>query len=269
MSNKRQAVEAVHDHTRISSSLLLVVPCYNEEHRLRFDVFETAANTTGVSFLFVDDGSTDNTLESLRRWSAGIQQMSILALGSNLGKGEAVRHGLLAGIRAGSPFVGYLDADLAAPIDEVLRMHALLQEQPQLEVILGSRVALLGSHIDRSFTRHLQGRVFATLASMALNLPVYDTQCGAKVFRTTPTLEAALVEPFRSRWIFDVDLLSRMLRTPHPLTSEAIIEMPLREWHDIDGSHLSLSGRISALAELCWLWGATKYPQIDTWAHRL
>jgi dolichyl-phosphate beta-glucosyltransferase len=254
VNSEQQAVGPSHDRGQTSTGLLLVVPCFNEQRRLRFEAFEAALDAFPISLLFVDDGSTDRTLQSIERWSAGIANVTVLALQSNGGKGEAVRHGLLAGIDNDVPFVGYIDADLATPIGEVLRMHELMRQNLDIEVVLGSRVALLGSHIERSRTRHIQGRVFATIASIALGLPVYDTQCGAKVFRTTETLRAALVQPFPSRWAFDVDLISRMLHAPRQLPPSAIVEMPLREWSDVDGSHLSLSARIQALAELFRIW---------------
>ncbi|MDQ1419024.1 MAG: hypothetical protein QOJ52_986, partial [Acidimicrobiaceae bacterium] len=77
--------------------------------------------------------------------------------------------------------------------------------------MLGSRIARLGSTIERTARRHLLGRVFATAASVALGCQVYDTQCGAKVFRVTPALTVALQRPFRSAWAFDVELQSRLL----------------------------------------------------------
>ena len=262
MSTEQQAVGPSHDSEQVCPGLALVVPCFNEERRLRFEAFEAALAAYPISLLFVDDGSTDATLQSIEHWSAGISNVSVLALQSNGGKGEAVRRGLLAAIENDATFVGYIDADLATPISEVLRMHELMQQQVDIEVVLGSRVALLGSHIERSRARHIQGRVFATIASIALGLPVYDTQCGAKVFRTTETLEAALVQPFPSRWVFDVDLIARMLHAPRPLPPNAIVEMPLREWCDVNGSHLSLSARIRALVELLRIWrdGARRGP---------
>ena len=84
--------------------------------------------------------------------------------------------------------LGYFDADLATPPGELLRMLDLLERRPDLSFVLASRVALLGRRITRRARRHYLGRVFATFASIFLQIPVYDTQCGAKVFRASPAI---------------------------------------------------------------------------------
>jgi dolichyl-phosphate beta-glucosyltransferase len=79
------------------------------------------------------------------------------------------------------------------------------------------------------------------VASAVLRLSVYDTQCGAKLFRATPALEAAVAEPFLSRWIFDVELLGRLMTGAAgapALTEEQVVEEPLLSWRDVPGSKL-------------------------------
>jgi hypothetical protein len=170
-----------------------------------------------------------------------------------VGKAEAIRRGLLQGMGEGASTLGYLDADLATPPGELLRMLDLLESRPDLSFVLASRVALLGRRIARRARRHYLGRVFATFASIFLRIPVYDTQCGAKVFRASPAIEAALATPFRSSWVFDVELIGRLLggsSTVDPVPLDEFEEMPLREWHDVSGSRLGLGGMARAAVDL-------------------
>jgi dolichyl-phosphate beta-glucosyltransferase len=140
--------------------------------------------------------------------------------------------------------VGYWDADLATPLSVIPQFVEILATRPEVRVVLGSRVRLLGRTIHRRLSRHLLGRAFATAASLVLDLPVYDTQCGAKLFRATADVAAAFAEPLRSRWVFDVELLARLLRTwrssGEPWPESALYEQPLPRWEDVAGSKLRL-----------------------------
>jgi hypothetical protein len=130
---------------------------------------------------------------------------------------------------------------------------AVLDDEPEVQVAFGARVALLGRHIERRAGRHYAGRVFATVASLALQLPVYDTQCGAKALRATDALRAALAQPFLSSWIFDVELFGRLLRgtsSTSPVPASAFVEVPLHEWRDVGGSKLTVSAMARAGADL-------------------
>lgn len=233
-----------------ASPVWVVVPCYDEARRLDVESFGRLCDTRGVQVVFVDDGSTDATPTLLADLAADRPQVHVVTLGENAGKGEAVRAGLRFALARSGDVVGYLDADLATPWEELLRLAAVLDERDDVDVVLGSRVGLLGVDITRRRARHLQGRVFATLASLVLDLPVYDTQCGAKVFRRTPDLESAVAEPFASRWAFDVELIARLLRRDHDRAARRFVEVPLHRWTDVDGSRLSVRARAAALGDL-------------------
>jgi len=224
-----------------SAVAAIVVPCFNEERRLQPTAFRAFAEARGVRVLFVDDGSTDGTPRVLAEACTLLGSCaSVLRLERNSGKAEAVRRGLLHVIGQGASIAGYLDADLATPPPEMLRLLKIVGEN-DAEVALGSRVALLGRRIERKASRHYLGRVFATLASILLDLRVYDTQCGAKAFLVTPLLRAVLEEPFHARWAFDVELIGRLLAGAPGiagLSEHAFVEMPLRVWTDVAGSKL-------------------------------
>jgi glycosyltransferase involved in cell wall biosynthesis len=226
----------------------VVVPCFNEADRLDLDRFDALVTAPGARVLAVDDGSTDRTGAILADLVARApDRFQVLSLSPNRGKGEAVRQGMRAALDAGAAVVAYCDADFSTPPDEVARLVATLDLDAEVEVVLGSRIALMGSHIERSAVRHYTGRLFATASSLVLGVPVYDTQCGAKAFRATDALHEALAVPFSSRWAFDVELLGRLL---HARGSERFVEMPLRHWHEAGGSKLTAAASLRTLAEL-------------------
>jgi dolichyl-phosphate beta-glucosyltransferase len=238
-----------------ASPLTVVVPCYNEAKRLdEAPLLELLGREPGTTILFVDDGSTDATPDRLRQIvAARPAQIDVHTQRPNAGKSEAVRKGMQVALARGAGLVGYLDADLSTPPAELARLREPLLASPHVEVVLGARVALLGTDIERTAMRHYLGRVFASAASLILRARVYDTQCGAKLFRATPGLSAALETPFISRWAFDVELLGRLLAgspSVPALPLSAIVEVPLTTWHDIKGSKLSPLAMARTLAEL-------------------
>lgn len=193
----------------------------------------------------MNDGSQDGTGALIDAFAAAQPDVSALSLPHNLGKGEAVRRGMQVGLAAGASVVGYADADLSTPVDELARLIDVLEGRPDVDALIGARVAVLGARIRRRARRHYFGRVFATAASMVLRAPVYDTQCGAKLFRAGPALSACLSEPFASRWAFDVELLGRLMAS-----DSRIVEEPLRAWTDVPGSKISVPAMVRATVEL-------------------
>lgn len=234
------------------TGLQLVVPCYNEAARLDGAAFTRfAASRPDARILFVDDGSTDGTGRLLAGLAAGATgQVSVLTLGSNGGKAEAVRRGIMAALATGPSYVGFWDADLSTSLDEVPALLEVFESHPHVEVVMGSRVKLMGREIRRGALRHYSGRIFATAASLALGIAVYDTQCGAKIFRAGDPVRAVFSEPFGSRWNFDVEILARYLRQKGKAGGDGIYEVPLRGWSDVPGSKLGAVDAIQAAWDL-------------------
>ncbi len=228
------------------SQTIIVVPCYNEAQRLRLECFQQfLAEHPQIQFLFVDDGSKDGTADLLEpACAAQPESLRLLKLAANGGKAEAVRAGFLKAFESKPAAVGFWDADLSTPLDELPRMLDILEKRPEIEMVFGARVNLLGRSIRRKLSRHYIGRVFATFVAQLLGLAIYDTQCGAKVFRTSDELQSLFQAPFLSRWIFDVEIIARSIqsrkRDSLPPTSSIICEMPLKTWVDVEGSKLKL-----------------------------
>ena len=221
-----------------------IIPCYNEAIRLPVAAFEAYwQQYPDVRFCFVDDGSTDQTRALLERLqTAHSEQVEILILPKNEGKAGAVRAGMLHIAQAAqADYVGFLDADLATPLSAIQDLEARLSVQPSLDLVMGARIKFLGTDIRRNPFRHYAGRVIATLISNILKLGVYDTQCGAKLFRRG-VVECLFTEPFLSPWLFDVEMLARLIRQ-HGREGfhNYVAEMPLKQWTEMDDSRIKPS----------------------------
>jgi glycosyltransferase involved in cell wall biosynthesis len=241
---------------------LVVVPCYNEAARLDVTAFGAfLAKTKDIGFVFVNDGSDDGTLAVLRdiaaRWP---QRVDVIDRRPNAGKGEAIRIGMLAAFASGARYAGYLDADLATPLDAIEQFVDKLDRSPDIDVVVGSRVLLLGRVIARKATRHYFGRIFATTASLVLDLPVYDTQCGAKLFRANEATRAVFATPFGSRWIFDVEIFARYLSGLGK--RDALYEMPLDRWSDVGESKVKTTDFLRAIVEMASIYRVYRRPKV-------
>jgi len=220
----------------MTASLSIVIPAYNEAVRLgstlRTIVDYLRENWPNSELIVVDDGSSDNTATLARQTfeNAGNLRTSVISYKSNLGKGRAVRLGLLA---ARGDVTLFSDADLSTPITETPKLVEPIL-RGECDVTFGSRALdrkLIGVH--QPWRREQGGRVFNLAVRVATGLPFWDTQCGFKAFRMNacrPLVEAATVDRFG----FDVELLY--------LTHKAglrLREIPVR-WDHNDGSKISL-----------------------------
>jgi glycosyltransferase involved in cell wall biosynthesis len=210
----------------------------------------------GTILVFVNDGSTDSTSERLHAIrDQHPERIFILDLETNGGKASAVRQGILFVLREIKPaFIGYMDADLSTPFGEMDRMFSYLDQHKSVGVIFGSRVKRLGSRIERTPARHYFGRVFATLVSILLRLPVYDSQCGAKVM-TAEKAETLFREDFITSWLFDVELLYRhKIVYGTERTLREVYEYPLYEWTESRGSKIRFKHVLSIPFDMAKIW---------------
>ncbi len=217
---------------------VIIIPCYNEEKRLKTDEFSAfLASNPEIQLLFVDDGSKDDTAGVLKKLATEYANSDILLLPCNGGKAEAVRQGILFAAKEDVPFLGFWDADLATPLSDILPM--LAEAENGRSYVSGCRLSRLGCTINRHWYRHLAGRLFATAASLHLKLPVYDTQCGAKIFARELAGEL-FSKPFVTKWFFDVEILRRMTGArSREWVLDHTLEYPLSRWIDEKGSKIN------------------------------
>jgi dolichyl-phosphate beta-glucosyltransferase len=243
---------------------VIVIPCYNEERRLSGPRFlRFVQDDPQTELLFVNDGSRDGTnfvLERLQQQAGG--RIHVIDLPDHSGKAEAVRTGMQAALKTGASCVGYWDADLATPLESIADFRQRLIDHPHVQLVIGSRLRLLGHHIEQPRWQSRLASLLAAAASMILRTRVQDPLCGAKLLRASTAADALLSQPFCSRWLFDVELLAR-LKQQAEINGESfldvVFEEPLPVWREIDGSKRRTKDSLKALYELTAI--AMTYPQ--------
>ncbi len=235
---------------------MLVIPCYNESKRLKPELFVEAINAfQNLNIIFVDDGSTDDTAKILAEFvKINAERFSYISLSKNSGKAEAVRQGLLIATESEAEFVGYWDADHAIPINQ---LSLFLREEklyPDTKAFFGSKIKMLGRDIDRSVGRQYIGRIIAASISQVSGLPIYDSQCGSKLFRNCNIIKQSIKEPFNTKWLFDVELMLRLLKLFNKPANDIFREIPLNTLTYIPGSKVKIFDIFSVMNDLLFIW---------------
>lgn len=230
-------------------TLSIIIPCYNEAGRL------PAAMLSGfleqheeIRLIFVDDGSTDQTIEVIRSLQTAFpDRIQALQHHGRKGKAEAVRSGILQVAGIGNGLVGFMDADMAVTPDEFYRLAQLFRET-DFRFYFGSRIKKVGADIKRNEWRHFYSRIIATIIGFLIRLDVYDTQCSAKLF-SADTANAVFDKPFKTRWLFDVEIICRLHQLYGPLNKQGK-EEPLLQWTEQKGSKIRWYHFFSILKEI-------------------
>jgi dolichyl-phosphate beta-glucosyltransferase len=217
-----------------SPTLSIVIPAYNEALRLPPSLARVIAYVEGraidYELLVVDDGSTDDTAAAAEAVLAPLGERGrVLRNDQNLGKGASVRRGMLA---ARGARVLFSDADLSAPIEELVKLEAALDG--------GAGVAVGSRALDRALIeerqplgRDLMGRVFNLVVQLFAVRGIRDTQCGFKLFAgdvVGPIFARTRIDRFG----FDVEVLMLARRL-----GVTVAEVPVR-WRNSEGSRVTL-----------------------------
>lgn len=226
--------------------LSVVIPAYNEAHRIEPTLAEVMAYCRSVDYptevLVVDDGSSDGTAAVVER---AAPEVRVVRHEPNRGKGYSVREGIR---ESRGEYVLFMDADNSTPIREVEKLWPKFEAGA--DAVIGSR-ALPESVIRRhqSFLRETAGKCFNVLVRLLLSTPFRDTQCGFKAFRresVLPVLGLLRIDRFG----FDPELL-------HVLQKQGnrIVDVPI-EWTNEPQTRLNVMrdslGMFGELVKIRW-----------------
>lgn len=230
---------------------VIIIPCYNEAGRLKFDEFlKFIYANPNYLLCFVNDGSKDETLVQLEAFANGKEdQIIVFNMPENGGKAEAVRSGMNFILdNHSAKTIGFLDADLATGFDDYKVLVNTLETEDQ-KMVFGSRKMETAGDIERSVFRKLASGIIGLMIKIIIGLPIKDSQCGAKVFQV-PTAKYVFRKSFMSRWLFDVEMFIRIKNLFDSSTMEYIKEVAVTDWEEVEGSHITLSDSLKFPKEL-------------------
>jgi glycosyltransferase involved in cell wall biosynthesis len=232
---------------------VIVVPCFNEQNRFNAKKWQEIVSChTNTQWIFVDDGSFDETLSTIGKVSG--TNVTIIRKNSNVGKGEAIRAGFLHALNNLNSIevtqVGYLDADGAFDISDIKELllfsDSVLGQEKKIRTVIASRVKLSGRNINRSNGRHFIGRIIVSFVCRGWDLAPYDTQSGFKIFRFDSIFRKTIDRKFQCRWFFDIELMTRL----EGLGSKETVEVPLMNWSEIGKGAIKKTIYLSVLKEI-------------------
>jgi len=221
--------------------VLLAIPSFNDSRRLGVFLpnLGRSVHDSGleIQIQVVDDGSTESEFLQTGRIVDFCREtfpcvLPLLRLGKNRGKGGAIYAAWSQAKE--TEWLAFVDADGAIPAEEVVRITRFALTQKDYDGVLASRVLMLGHKVDRTLKRHFVGRVYATLAKILVDAPVYDSQCGFKLLKKNSFDQ---VEPSLDclRFGFDMELIAILLNKGFHL-----LEIPIRQWRDVPGTKVRL-----------------------------
>jgi len=189
--------------------LSVVIPAYNESMRLPNTLHQAHQWLNDYmpgdfEIIVVDDGSSDDTPEKVQELMSSMPELSLLMQPHNMGKGAAVRRGMLA---ASGDFHVFMDADHSTHIREIEKVFQLLADHPHVSVVIASR-----QHPESDITQHQSwlrehmGQSFNLLMRMATGIDMPDTQCGFKAFTANASRKIFSGQKING-FSFDVEVL--------------------------------------------------------------
>jgi glycosyltransferase involved in cell wall biosynthesis len=187
-----------------SPFLSIIIPAYNEEHRLPrtleqiFTFLDEQSYTAEV--LIIENGSNDRTLEISQEFAKQRKRLHVFRE-EQRGKGSAVRRGML---EAKGEYRFLCDADLSMPIEEINKF--LPPELEDYDVAIASREVPGAVRYNEPQYRHLTGRIFNNLIRLLVLPNLQDTQCGFKCFRAKVAEDVFNYQTLIG-WSFDVEVL--------------------------------------------------------------
>ena len=232
--------------------IVIIVPCFNEAERLDLSYFNKLSKIQNTMWVFVDDGSTDDTSMILKNYSKK-KNIIYVNINDNVGKSNAIAYGMNYAFSNISDigWIGFLDSDGAFATSDVESIIKMTSSFKKYDALYTSRVKMAGRNIKRNNARHIIARLITSLFGLVWKDIPYDTQSGFKLYRYSDDFNSIFIKPFKAKWFFDIELSIRYLK--HKKKNIYAWEEPVSSWVDIPGSKITYRQSIRIIPEVIYI----------------
>jgi|SRR6478672_8407067 len=183
----------------------VVLPVYNESECIEktlYSIYEYLKNSSNYHFIFVNDGSTDDTKNIIENKlnKLNTNYLSLISYPERKGKGFAVGYGVQY---ADGDYICFIDSDLAYSLEH---LEELVEKLKVFDVVIGCRNLHPDSIRNVKFSRMIAGKVFNVLSNKILDLEYQDMQAGLKGFKSQVAKEIFKKQELTG-FSFDAELL--------------------------------------------------------------
>ncbi len=200
----------------------IIVPAYNESKRISIflkDLLDFLKNwNENCELIIVDDGSSDDTFNIVSNLIKNFKNTRIISYKTNMGKGYAVKTGVLA---AKGDYIIFIDADGSIPPFEISNMVKMLNKYA---MVVGDRSSSL-SDVKQPYFRKVIGTIFNKYVNLLFRVGIKDFLCGFKGFRQD-VAKKIFRELLTERWLFDVEIFYKARKN-----SVFVFKMPIKWTH--------------------------------------
>lgn len=217
-------------------TLSVIVPVYNEQERFNkpaaalYSYLLKAFPKTSCELIFVNDGSTDKTLQSLKEFTKSNRKSLYVTYKTNRGKGYAISQGIK---KAKGTYIFFMDIDLSVKPKELARALTAFKKN-KIDIVIGSRrVEGSAIKVHQPKLRETMGHCYTLITTTLLGLPLSDLTCGFKGFKKKVAKDV-FKKLIATRWSFDAEVLYKAHKKHY-----SIYELPIT-WEHVGNSKVNV-----------------------------